>query len=1106
MPILTSQLLDHFPYSQYADSQTMWRGRAYYKAGRVWDVNLLGNGRKAVCSVEGDSGEYTVEIEVDQKSSQLYFDCDCPYAEEHFCKHMVAAALELSEFLKEEPDDGEEKEEEFLPSPSSPSPSSRNWQTKLNETMALIPRYASSSNPAQYVAVAILERSSPSVYSFGNDYRGSTSYSLTPFIIKSSNWHSFAGVEKRSAQEINEYLETNKGWMKVGERMYQSINPAGCLNLPLDAVSVLNILRNMGSIYGIAWSGLSMYLSLLAKHDIPVFLGTFYPAKIERRLHLLPHPVEIQIEMRSDESKLVLQAGFQSDETFTLIQKRIEVVTSNPTWLLLDDHVAQISNTRALPMLSSLPIEIPIRQADVFRERYFAQMVQLLPMRSDLIHWHDIAVDPTPRLYLHEEKDHILRADLRFGYGEAELSASKSIEAITVETVPDSWDLRRVHRQIGREQYFYQLLTDPIYRLKRAGSNHPFGTFVLRARAHPFDFLMYSIPQLTQAGFEIYGEENLKAGRINRATPTLRVSITSGIDWFDLKTTVEFGDQQISLHDLRKSMKRGERYVKLADGSIGQIPQEWIAKYKHLWNLAEETEDGFRISDLHLPLIDSLFEEEAIVQAPSELRQRRERLRHFEQITPQPLPRQFIGELRPYQKHGFDWLHFLREYKFGGILADDMGLGKTVQVLAYLQSLREQDSAESRAASLLIVPKSLIVNWQRESERFTPDLRFLEYMGNLRNKDTSIFDNYDVVLTTYGTMLRDIEILHGYTFSQVILDESQAIKNPLAKSAKAARLLKGNHRLVMSGTPVENNTFELWSQFAFLNPGLLGSMDYFKHEFANPIESGGDQESAALLRKLIYPFILRRTKEQVAPELPPRTERITYTDMVPSQKKIYIQTRDRYRSELLGLMESEGMNDARFKILEGLLRLRQIAIHPALVEKSYKGEAPKFEVLLETLETLQAEKHKALIFSQFVETLKLVRHELDERRINYVYLDGQTPNRQARVDTFQNDPSIPFFLISLKAGGVGLNLTAADYVIHLDPWWNPAVEMQASDRAHRIGQDKPVFVYKIIARDTVEEKILQLQEKKRALVKSLIATESSFFKSLTKDDVKALFS
>ncbi len=489
---------------------------------------------------------------------------------------------------------------------------------------------------------------------------------------------------------------------------------------------------------------------------------------------------------------------------------------------------------------------------------------------------------------------------------------------------------------------------------------------------------MYSIPLLTQAGFEIYGEENLKAGRINRNTPTMRVHITSGIDWFDLKTFIEYGDQQVSLHDLRKALKRGEHYIKLADGSIGQIPAEWLEKYKHFWGLAEETDEGFRISDVHLPLLDSLLEEDATLQHPPDLSQRREHLRRFERIEPHPLPKGFIGELRPYQKHGFDWLHFLHEYKFGGILADDMGLGKTVQVLAYLQSKREQAAApenasglrKSEAATLLVVPKSLIVNWQRESEKFTPALRFLEYMGNFRNKDTSAFNDYDVILTTYGTMLRDIELLREYTFDHIILDESQAIKNPLAKSAKAARLLKGNHRIVLTGTPVENNTFELWSQFAFLNPGFLGNMDYFKREFANPIESAGDEESAALLRKLVYPFILRRTKEQVAPELPPRTERIVYTDMDSAQKKLYTQTRERYRAELLGLIESDGIQDARFKILEGLLRLRQIAIHPALVDKKYKGEAPKFEVLFETLETLQAENHKALIFSQFVETFE----------------------------------------------------------------------------------------------------------------------------------------
>ncbi len=310
----------------------------------------------------------------------------------------------------------------------------------------------------------------------------------------------------------------------------------------------------------------------------------------------------------------------------------------------------------------------------------------------------------------------------------------------------------------------------------------------------------------------------------------------------------------------------------------------------------------------------------------------------------------------------------------------------------------------------------------------------------------------------------------------------------------------------MTGTPVENNTFELWSQFAFLNPGLLGNLEYFKEEFAGPIERKKDDGTANFLRKMVYPFILRRTKAQVAPELPLRTERILYADMEPAQRKLYNKTRDYYRALLLGVIEEEGMNNARMKVLEGLLRLRQISNHPKLVEKDFRGESAKMELLIEHLETLEAEGHKALVFSQFVEMLKLVRAELDKRKIKYNYLDGRTQKRQEQVDKFQADPKIPFFLISLKAGGVGLNLTAADYVIHIDPWWNPAVEMQATDRTHRIGQDKPVFVYKLIARESVEEKILQLQDQKRALVEQLISTEASFFKELTAEDIKVLFS
>ncbi len=289
--------------------------------------------------------------------------------------------------------------------------------------------------------------------------------------------------------------------------------------------------------------------------------------------------------------------------------------------------------------------------------------------------------------------------------------------------------------------------------------------------------------------------------------------------------------------------------------SIGEIPEEWLKKYKHLWGLAEEKQDGYRLSELHLPLLESLLEDSGEITIPPDLAERQQRLRSFEQIKSQPLPLGFTGELRPYQKAGFDWLFFLREYKFGGILADDMGLGKTIQVLAYLQAQKEDQS--SKSCTLLVVPKSLLANWQKEGARFTPELTFLEYIGNTRQKDTNLFNDYDIILTTYGTMLRDAALLRSFHFRYIILDESQAIKNPLSQSAKAARLLQADYRLCMTGTPVENNTFELWSQFAFLNPGLLGNLDFFKHEFASPIEGEQDEKAAQLLRSLVYPFILK---------------------------------------------------------------------------------------------------------------------------------------------------------------------------------------------------------------------------------------------------------
>lgn len=1098
MNTLTASLLANFPYLRFADAGSYQRGRQYYQENRVFEIHLAEDDRSAVCYVEGDSGTYEVNVKIDHASDDLEFFCDCPYGENHFCKHMVAAGLELRDYLEHNRPTLEEQalenfkknEPESVLTP--PPPAATAWRAQLNTVFQRIPRGASAKPRLRmYAAVLLLTH---------EEYYYQSYYAFTPYIIKSANWSPLENFTQDDAQAVTDLLSQDLQWMAYGEEFSSQTNPNGCLNLDSEGFAILSAVHQLGRFY----QGLSAavnYLPLMARLNVPVFLASKTKKKAHQRLEVLSQPVDLQMDLRQEGEVYTLQLALVN-AAFPPGSQQAAQISSSPPWFLMNNLLFTLRNPAQIHLVPEFPIHIPQADIETFRSNYLARLAQSFPLHSDLIAWREAQGEPVARLYLSDTSAGSLQAQLRFGYGDLEVDPGRSPETETIESRADSWEIVKLARRPDVEARFLSLLSDPAYRLKRPAGMPP-GTFELRARVHPYDFLLHTVPLLTQAGLEIYGEDHLKAGRMNRSTPSLKVNITSGIDWFDLQATVEYGDQEVSFKEIRKLLKRGERFVKLADGTIGQIPEEWLEKYGNFWDFAKESEDGYRVADFHLSLLDQLLEDSQDTQLPADLAERRARLASFDQIEPQPLPAGFTGELRPYQKHGFDWLHFLHTYKFGGILADDMGLGKTIQVLALLQSLKER--IQPAPVTLLVVPKSLVANWQREAERFTPHLRFLEYLGTGRNREEPAFDQYDVVLTTYGTMLRDIEILSQYRFHQVVLDESQAIKNPMAKSARAARLLKADHRLVMTGTPVENNIFELWSQFAFINPGLLGSMDYFRHEYGAPIHVEKSEKAAAALRRLVFPFILRRTKAQVAAELPPRTERILYVDMAPAQKKLYAQTREYYRAELMGLTDVQDMQNNRLKILEGLLRLRQVAIHPALITPTYRGDAPKFEVLLDTLETLQGEQHKALIFSQFVETLNLLRRELDQRGLRYEYLTGRTRDRQKHVDAFQEDPRIPFFLISLKAGGVGLNLTAADYVFHLDPWWNPAVEMQASDRAHRIGQDKPVFIYKIITRGSVEEKILQLQEQKLALVEDLIAPEESFFKSLSNADVRDLF-
>ena len=560
------------------------------------------------------------------------------------------------------------------------------------------------------------------------------------------------------------------------------------------------------------------------------------------------------------------------------------------------------------------------------------------------------------------------------------------------------------------------------------------------------------------------------------------------------------------MEDIKKALTNKQQFVQLDDGTLGILPEEWIKKYALLFRVGDGKQGNIKLSKYHFSVIEELYlqrdEEELFFQ----LEEKYERLKENHSIKTIAAPAHLQSVLRPYQESGFQWLNYLREVQWGGILADDMGLGKTIQALSFLHHLKEETG---KLKALVVCPTTLMYNWQNEIKKFTPNLSFYMHHGGARSRESLNDKGIDVIITTYGTLRSDIKQFVEVNFDYVILDESQAIKNPSSKVTKAAGLLRAKNRLCLSGTPLQNNTFDIYAQMNFLNPGMLGSMEFFKHEFSMPIDKFGEKEQKDHLRKLLYPFILRRTKEQVAKDLPEKQEMVLFCEMGDEQRKIYDAYRNDYRDKILGVVENQGIQKSQLTILQGLMKLRQICDSPAIVKEAERF--PNVSVKLEEIGreiTENISNHKALIFSQFLGMLSLIKDKMRELEVDFEYFDGSSTinEREAAIQRFQNEDSCRVFLISLKAGGVGLNLTAADYVYIVDPWWNPAVEQQAIDRTHRIGQTKNIFAYRMICTDTVEDKILKLQERKRTLAKDLITDDEGFVKTLTKEDVEYLFS
>ncbi len=711
---------------------------------------------------------------------------------------------------------------------------------------------------------------------------------------------------------------------------------------------------------------------------------------------------------------------------------------------------------------------------------------------------------PMVAVHLSEQGDKNLLLQPRFRYGEKVYGYEEAPRPILQKAANGKWE--EILRDADAEKAFAESLREL----------HPSfaGGQTVKAFSISFpDALQDSWYQKTLALLEereipVTGIDDLRHFRYNSNEARVSVSSNeagSGIDWFDLSIEISFGEQQVSLKEVRRALMNGQAGVKLEDGTIGLLPSDFVAQYGAMLKLGSDTkEGGLRLSKLHFTLIDELHEAVLSRDLSAEIAAKKEALRNIENLRPEAVPAGIQATLRPYQVGGYQWLQALEELGWGGCLADDMGLGKTLQTITFLQHLKGK---YPESTHLVICPTSLIYNWQSELEKFAPDLRFHVHYGPDRKWEDAMLTENDIIITTYGIIRSDLKKAKAANWHYIILDESQAIKNPEAQTTKAVQMLPARNRICLSGTPLQNNTYDLYAQFQFLNPGLLGNRDFFRTQFANPIDKNGEENARTTLRKMLQPFMLRRTKQQVATDLPDKTEMILWCEMESEQRAVYDEYKRYYRDKLLQRIDSDGMAGSAIYVLEALLRLRQLCDHPALVknEAVKTSESVKLSELRREIEE-DAGGKKVLVFSQFTEMLHLIAKDFTEAGIKYAYLDGSTPAaaRRQAVEDFQTDESVRVFLISLKAGGVGLNLTAAEYVFLVDPWWNPAVEAQAIDRTHRIGQTAKIMAYRMICKDTVEEKVMQLQSRKRALADGLVTEDAGFVKKLTRDDVAFL--
>ncbi len=835
----------------------------------------------------------------------------------------------------------------------------------------------------------------------------------------------------------------------------------------------------------------------------------------------------------SDGSKYFLSIS-DGKSDIKLSDKSGEIITNLPCILMSGHRLYFFSNgddgidgKKLLPFFVKDFILIPKSSEKKYFETFVRNSIDNYEVRAKGFTIENVNIDPEPIINLENDWHQEFSLILKFVYESSTISLNYPKKAFVEFSISnDNFHFRKLNRNFNYEQKIHDFLMS----FKELEEINQGSYKIKKEHLHELNLLNWlnsNSQLLAEKGFIV--NQNFNNKKYFTKEISLNFKLKENKDWFDLYGTVTFGTFTIPFINLKSHILSNNPEYVLPNGEIAILPEEWFTKYSELIQLSKHEGDVLKIKKHHL----SYFYSE-LADINKSLITKAAVINHLKIARPKGLKANF----RPYQETGFNWIYSLYKSSFGSCLADDMGLGKTLQTLATILKIKEEEQEikpsqvknlpasgqlslfeqvaslgndmikGEKSAGIIIMPTSLIHNWANEILKFAPELKFYIYTGVKRIKSTVEFAGFDLVLTSYGVLRNDIEILRNYHYRFLILDESQYIKNPSSRIYQSVMELTTDFKMVLTGTPIENSLTDLWAQLNFINPGLLGGIEFFKKEFADPIEKQADdiirQIKQTRLQKLISPFILRRTKQEVLDDLPDLMESIQYSTMHEEQRKLYEQEKSKIRNSLIDVIDSGDQQEANLIVIQGLTLLRQLANHPKLIADHDDLSSGKFEDIIMMIESLMAENHKVLMFSSFVKHLNLFAKYFDDKSIDYSKLVGATRDREQEVNKFQEDPKRQIFLISLKAGGVGLNLTAADYVFFLDPWWNPAAENQALSRAHRIGQKNKVMVYRFITEDSIEEKILKLQEWKKGLADAFINNNNPF-KQLSKEEIVDLF-